>query len=62
MAIFVAASGLCGAAGSLLQMVVFRLLQGAACADMIPSSQANMMETFPTEEQKLAMWVWGWAF
>ena len=57
--VFVAASALCGAAGSLIQMVVFRLLQGAAGAAMIPASQAIMMETFPPEEQGLAMSVWG---
>jgi MFS transporter, DHA2 family, multidrug resistance protein len=57
--VFVVASGLCGAASSLIQMVVFRLLQGGAGAAMIPSSQAIMMETFPPEEQGLAMSVWG---
>jgi MFS transporter, DHA2 family, multidrug resistance protein len=57
--VFVVTSGLCGAASSLVQMVVFRLLQGAAGAAMIPSSQAIMMETFPPEEQGLAMSVWG---
>ena len=57
--VFVIASGLCGAATSLAQMVIFRLLQGAAGAAMIPSSQAIMMETFPPEEQGLAMSVWG---
>jgi MFS transporter, DHA2 family, multidrug resistance protein len=57
--VFVITSGLCGAATSLMQMVVFRLLQGAAGAAMIPSSQAIMMETFPPEEQGLAMSVWG---
>src|SRR6202043_2076472 len=56
---FVIASGLCGAAVSLVQMVIFRLIQGAAGAAMIPSSQAIMMETFPPEEQGLAMSVWG---
>ena len=40
-------------------MVIFRLLQGAAGAAMIPSSQAIMMETFPPDEQALAMSVWG---
>ena len=29
------------------QMVIFRLIQGAAGAAMIPSSQAILMETFP---------------
>jgi DHA2 family multidrug resistance protein len=57
--VFVVASGLCGTAASLVQMVVFRLVQGAAGAAMIPSSQAIMMEAFAPEEQGLAMSVWG---
>ena len=57
--VFVIASGLCGAAQSLTQMVIFRLLQGAAGAAMIPSSQAILMETFPPAEQGLAMATWG---
>ena len=57
--IFVAASALCGAARTLGQMVVFRLLQGAAGAAMIPSSQAIMMESFPPQEQQMAMAMWG---
>jgi MFS transporter, DHA2 family, multidrug resistance protein len=40
-------------------MVIFRLLQGAAGAAMIPSSQAILMETFPPEEQAMAMAMWG---
>src|ERR1700736_3315394 len=36
--VFVAASGLCGAATSLNEMVVFRLIQGLAGAAMQPSS------------------------
>ena len=57
--VFVAASGLCGAATSLNQMVIFRLIQGAAGAAMIPSSQAILMETFPPAEQQMAMAMWG---
>ena len=57
--VFVAASALCGAATSLDEMVVFRLIQGAAGAAMIPSSQAILMETFPPAEQQLAMAMWG---
>src|SRR5467141_2069090 len=34
--VFVVASGLCGAANSLSEMVLFRLIQGAAGAAMIP--------------------------
>ncbi len=57
--VFVIASGLCGMAGSLTEMVIFRLVQGAAGAAMIPSSQAILMETFPPAEQGLAMATWG---
>ncbi|HTO69102.1 MAG TPA: DHA2 family efflux MFS transporter permease subunit [Myxococcota bacterium] len=57
--VFVLASALCGAAQSLGQIVAFRVLQGVAGAAMIPSSQAILMETFPAEEQGLAMAMWG---
>ncbi len=56
---FVAASALCGAARTLGEIVVFRLLQGISGAAMIPSSQAILMETFPASEQQLAMATWG---
>jgi MFS transporter, DHA2 family, multidrug resistance protein len=59
VAVFVIASALCGAAASLDQMVIFRLIQGAAGAAMVPSSQAILMETFPPAEQQLAMATWG---
>src|SRR5262249_50945165 len=56
---FVIASAACGAARSLNQIVIFRLLQGFSGAAMQPSSQAILMETFPPEEQALAMAWWG---
>ncbi len=56
---FIVASAMCGAARSLAQMVIFRLIQGVAGAAMIPSSQAILMETFPPEEQQMAMATWG---
>jgi MFS transporter, DHA2 family, multidrug resistance protein len=56
---FVLASAACGAAQTLDQMVFFRLLQGFAGAAMQPSSQAILMETFPPEEQAMAMAFWG---
>jgi MFS transporter, DHA2 family, multidrug resistance protein len=55
---FVVASAMCGAARTLDQMVLFRLIQGFAGAAMAPSSQAIMMETFPPQEQQLAMATW----
>jgi len=57
--LFVLASAACGAAQSLTQIVTFRVIQGAAGAAMIPSSQAILMETFLPEEQGLAMAMWG---
>jgi MFS transporter, DHA2 family, multidrug resistance protein len=57
--VFVSASVLCGAAQSLMQIVIFRLVQGGAGAAMVPSSQAILVETFPPEERQMAMAVWG---
>ncbi|MGH7931698.1 MAG: DHA2 family efflux MFS transporter permease subunit [Candidatus Binataceae bacterium] len=56
---FVLTSALCGIAGSLDQIVLFRILQGAAGAAMQPLSQAILMETFPPDEQQMAMAAWG---
>ncbi len=56
---FVISSAMCGAARSLDQMVAFRFLQGIAGAALQPLSQAILMETFPPNEQTLAMAVWG---
>jgi DHA2 family multidrug resistance protein len=56
---FVIASALCGAAASLPAMVVFRFVQGAAGAAVVPTSQAILMEVFPPAEHALAMAVWG---
>jgi MFS family permease len=38
---------------------IFRLVQGAVGAAMVPSSQAILIETFPPEERQMAMAVWG---
>ncbi len=59
MLTFVAASALCGLARGIGQMVVFRVIQGAAGAAMIPLSQAVLLETFPIEEHTLAMTTFG---
>ncbi|HVA40342.1 MAG TPA: DHA2 family efflux MFS transporter permease subunit, partial [Candidatus Binataceae bacterium] len=56
---FVASSAMCGAAQTLDQMVAFRFLQGIAGAALQPLSQAILMETFPPNEQALAMAMWG---
>jgi DHA2 family multidrug resistance protein len=57
--VFAATSALCGLARDVGEMVVFRLLQGAAGAAMIPLSQAILIETFPPVEHTLAMTTFG---
>jgi MFS transporter, DHA2 family, multidrug resistance protein len=56
---FIIASALCGIARTLNQIVIFRILQGAAGAAMMPLSQAILMETFPPHEQAMSMAIWG---
>src|SRR6266436_7675850 len=57
--LFVIASTMCGLADGINQLVVFRLLQGASGAAMMPLSQAILLETFPPAEHTLAMSTFG---
>jgi len=59
IALFTASSFLCGSAPNLQTLVLFRVLQGLSGGAMMPLSQAILMETFPSEEQGMAMAVWG---
>jgi MFS transporter, DHA2 family, multidrug resistance protein len=56
---FTFASVLCGLANSLEQMVMFRLLQGAFGAGLVPLSQATMLDLYPLEQRGSAMALWG---
>jgi DHA2 family multidrug resistance protein len=56
---FTATSMLCGIAGSLSQMVVYRLLQGMFGAALVPLSQSTMLDIYPVEQRGMAMSVWG---
>ncbi|MFP5404901.1 MAG: DHA2 family efflux MFS transporter permease subunit [Gammaproteobacteria bacterium] len=56
---FTVASMLCGAAQSLTQIVVFRLLQGVFGACLVPLSQAVLLDTYPREQHASAMALWG---
>jgi len=56
---FIVASALCGAAQSLEQMVLFRILQGIAAAFMNPLSQTVMLDINRPQDQQKAMAVWG---
>ncbi len=56
---FTLASALCGAAQTLGQIVLFRVLQGVFGAAMSPLSQAVMLDTFPPAQRGPAMAIWG---
>ena len=56
---FTATSMLCGAARTLDQMVVFRVLQGIFGAALVPLSQSTMMDMYPAEKRGQAMAIWG---
>ena len=56
---FTAASMLCGVAGSLVEIVLFRLLQGLFGAALIPLSQAVLLDINPPEKHGSAMAIWG---
>ena len=56
---FTVTSMMCGAAQSLTQIVVFRLLQGVFGAALVPLSQTTMMDIYPPEQRGKAMAIWG---
>jgi MFS transporter, DHA2 family, multidrug resistance protein len=56
---FTVASFFCGLAPSLLWLIVFRVIQGAAGGALQPLSQAVLLEAFPPEERGKAMAFWG---
>jgi DHA2 family multidrug resistance protein len=56
---FTIASALCGAATSLMQLVVYRLLQGICGAALVPLSQSVLLHINPPERHAKAMAVWG---
>jgi MFS transporter, DHA2 family, multidrug resistance protein len=56
---FTIASILCGAAASLFQIVVYRLLQGVCGAALVPLAQAVLLQINPPERHARAMAVWG---
>jgi DHA2 family multidrug resistance protein len=57
--LFTVGSILCGTATSFPQMLIYRVIQGVGGGALIPVSQAILRETFPQEEQGMAMALWG---
>jgi DHA2 family multidrug resistance protein len=61
LGLFVAGSALCGLARSLPMMVACRALQGLGAGALQPTEQAILRQTFPPEEQGMAMALFGLA-
>jgi DHA2 family multidrug resistance protein len=57
--LFTCGSTLCGFAWDLPSMVIFRIVQGIGGGTLIVASQAILRETFPPEEQGMAMGIYG---
>lgn len=51
LALFTASSAACGLAGSVTQLVIFRVLQGLGGGLMTPSGMAMLYRTFPPEQR-----------
>ncbi|HYM90721.1 MAG TPA: MFS transporter, partial [bacterium] len=59
VAVFTAASVLCGFSRTLGQLIAFRVLQGLGGGVLSPTAQAIMRESFPPEEQGQAQGFFG---
>jgi MFS transporter, DHA2 family, multidrug resistance protein len=61
IAVFTLGSALCGFAGSLGQLILFRVIQGLAGGGLQPCSQGVLLDAFPPERQGVAMALFGLA-
>jgi DHA2 family multidrug resistance protein len=61
LVIFVAGSALCGMARTLPLLVAFRVIQGLGAGALQPTEQAILRQTFPPQEQGMAMALFGMA-
>lgn len=57
--LFTVASTLCGLTWDLVSMVTLRVIQGIGGGALIPIALAILQETFPPEEQPMAMGIYG---
>ncbi|WP_051261230.1 DHA2 family efflux MFS transporter permease subunit [Desulfovibrio inopinatus] len=58
-ALFTLGSILCGTSTTFTQMIIYRVIQGIGGGALIPLSQAILRETFPEEQQSMAMAMYG---
>src|SRR5437764_3271010 len=61
LVLFGLGSALCGMAHTLPTLVVFRIIQGFGAGALQPTEQAILRQTFPPQEQGMAMAVFGMA-
>src|SRR5438105_1582119 len=61
LVLFGIGSALCGMAHTLPLLVVFRIIQGIGAGALQPTEQAILRQTFPPQEQGMAMAVFGMA-
>lgn len=59
ISLFVASSLLCAMSWDLTSLVLFRIIQGVGGGAIIPLGQAILRESFPPEEQGMAMGIYG---
>jgi len=57
--LFALTSWMCGLADSFEMLVLFRVLQGAAAAPMMPLSQSLLLSVYPDHKKGLALAFWG---
>ncbi|WP_204800718.1 MFS transporter [Mycobacterium riyadhense] len=57
--LFTVASGLCGIADSVGQLIAFRVLQGIGAAVLVPASLGLVVERFPAERRAHGVNLWG---
>ena len=56
---FTAATFMCGASGSLEELVFWRILQGGIGAPLVPLSQTILLDTFPPEQHGMVISIYG---
>lgn len=61
LTLFIIGSALCGLARTLPMMILARIVQGLGAGALQPTEQAILRQTFPPEEQGMAMAVFGMA-
>ncbi len=61
LVLFLLGSFLCGTARTLAPLVFFRILQGLGAGALQPTEQAILRETFPPQEQGMAMGLYAFA-